>query len=283
MLKTFCLEFLGQFSAHTTFPVIELIWILSFLVLALITIFRRQLSSNDGYRLANENDKTDERTHSKIYTELPNKIRGNILHERKKDSTDIQISLDDLSLELLLNIVTFLPRTQISKLSQVSKVLYNYARSDFIWKQLWLLEYGELWKHPTIIKTCMIRNIQFPLSDKSFSTFQPKNSWRIFYFEFELCWIDWLLAGCNTSLFCLVGLQGWVCDITDFLTEHPGSPESLTESAGGDASEIFSDIGHSSFALGLAETLALRFDGKLTFCCALFIYIDSVCYCCCCC
>jgi hypothetical protein len=48
-----------------------------------------------------------------------------------------------------------------------------------------------------------------------------------------------------------------VYDITSFVPEHPGSPESLLDHAGGDASLIFSEIGHSSLARGLKESFLL--------------------------
>ncbi len=48
------------------------------------------------------------------------------------------------------------------------------------------------------------------------------------------------------SLWLAIG--GRVYDCTKFLQEHPGGEEILLESAGGDATEAFEDIGHSEDA-----------------------------------
>lgn len=45
-----------------------------------------------------------------------------------------------------------------------------------------------------------------------------------------------------------------VYDITPFVLEHPGSPETLLDHAGGDASEMFYEIGHSTLARRLKES-----------------------------
>ncbi|KAM7126967.1 cytochrome b5 isoform 3-T3 [Molossus nigricans] len=45
-----------------------------------------------------------------------------------------------------------------------------------------------------------------------------------------------------------------VYDVTKFLEEHPGGEEVLREQAGGDATENFEDVGHSSDARELSQT-----------------------------
>ncbi|XP_017518770.3 cytochrome b5 [Manis javanica] len=45
-----------------------------------------------------------------------------------------------------------------------------------------------------------------------------------------------------------------VYDLTSFLEEHPGGEEVLREQAGGDATENFEDIGHSTDARELSKT-----------------------------
>ncbi|XP_033104294.1 cytochrome b5-like isoform X2 [Anneissia japonica] len=44
-----------------------------------------------------------------------------------------------------------------------------------------------------------------------------------------------------------------VYDVTKFIDEHPGGEEVLLEQAGGDGSESFEDVGHSSDARELME------------------------------
>ncbi|KAM5304275.1 cytochrome b5 [Glossophaga mutica] len=49
-------------------------------------------------------------------------------------------------------------------------------------------------------------------------------------------------------------LHNKVYDLTKFLEEHPGGEEVLREQAGGDATENFEDVGHSSDARELSKT-----------------------------
>ncbi|KAK3746773.1 hypothetical protein QZH41_013597, partial [Actinostola sp. cb2023] len=47
---------------------------------------------------------------------------------------------------------------------------------------------------------------------------------------------------------CWVVIHDCVYDVTKFLDEHPGGEEVLLEQAGGDATESFEDVGHSTDA-----------------------------------
>lgn len=51
--------------------------------------------------------------------------------------------------------------------------------------------------------------------------------------------------------------RGKVLDLTKFVNEHPGGVDVLMETAGGDATQGFEDIGHSSDAIKLAEEHAI--------------------------
>nr|XP_057915947.1 cytochrome b5-like [Doryrhamphus excisus]XP_057916830.1 cytochrome b5-like [Doryrhamphus excisus] len=48
-----------------------------------------------------------------------------------------------------------------------------------------------------------------------------------------------------------------VYDVTKFLEEHPGGEEVLREQAGGDATESFEDVGHSSDAREVASQMVI--------------------------
>ncbi|XP_060920988.1 cytochrome b5 isoform X1 [Labrus mixtus] len=48
-----------------------------------------------------------------------------------------------------------------------------------------------------------------------------------------------------------------VYDVTKFLEEHPGGEEVLREQAGGDATESFEDVGHSTDARDMAEDMII--------------------------
>ncbi|KAM4534271.1 cytochrome b5 [Odontesthes bonariensis] len=48
-----------------------------------------------------------------------------------------------------------------------------------------------------------------------------------------------------------------VYDVTKFLEEHPGGEEVLREQAGGNATESFEDVGHSSDAREMASSMVI--------------------------
>nr|XP_046227793.1 cytochrome b5 [Scatophagus argus] len=48
-----------------------------------------------------------------------------------------------------------------------------------------------------------------------------------------------------------------VYDVTKFLDEHPGGEEVLREQAGGNATESFEDVGHSSDAREMAASMVI--------------------------
>uniref|UniRef100_A0A8C2F0A9 Cytochrome b5 n=1 Tax=Cyprinus carpio TaxID=7962 RepID=A0A8C2F0A9_CYPCA len=48
-----------------------------------------------------------------------------------------------------------------------------------------------------------------------------------------------------------------VYDVTKFLEEHPGGEEVLLEQAGGDATESFEDVGHSTDAREMASSMVI--------------------------
>lgn len=55
----------------------------------------------------------------------------------------------------------------------------------------------------------------------------------------------------STSLWLVI--HNKVYDVTQFLDEHPGGEEVMIEQAGGDGSESFEDVGHSSDARELMK------------------------------
>lgn len=53
----------------------------------------------------------------------------------------------------------------------------------------------------------------------------------------------------------MVGVHGRLYDVTEFMHRHPGSPETLMDNAGADATEFFEDVGHSKNARDLMTSL----------------------------
>ncbi|XP_020501556.1 cytochrome b5 isoform X1 [Labrus bergylta] len=52
-------------------------------------------------------------------------------------------------------------------------------------------------------------------------------------------------------------IHNTVYDVTKFLEEHPGGEEVLREQAGGDATESFEDVGHSTDAREMAKDMII--------------------------
>jgi cytochrome b involved in lipid metabolism len=172
----------------------------------------------------------------------------------------------------MFGIISFLSKLEILQLSRTCKNLLIYLNSDQIWELLWKKDFSKIWNDPLIKTLRDKRNIKWdpnldnlPPDDNDSVTsnvnqisssiesyrFKPAQGWKRFYLEFEYCWMDWLLAGFCTSEKCYIGLNGNILDITSFLDDHPGSPETLTDNSGGDATVAFFEIGHSSFAHSL--------------------------------
>ena len=239
-----------------------LIWeAVFFLFLVVITIWRRKLSSNDGYR-------AEESSSLSLHPFIMNSLMK-VANDKKIDCTGITDNnslkkpswLDRLPSDVLLHVINFLPRIDVGHLAIVNKNLCRDTLSDTIWRQLWMQRYRHLWVDSRIEEIRRLRGIKWDPTDSN-TLFLPKHGWLYFYLEFEFSWLDWLLAGCNTEDCCLIGLQGAILDVTEFLPRHPGSGESLTEAAGGDATDVFSDIGHSSFATGIADMLVVFHQSK---------------------
>ncbi|XP_044149292.1 cytochrome b5 [Bufo gargarizans] len=61
----------------------------------------------------------------------------------------------------------------------------------------------------------------------------------------------------NNSKSTWIILHHKVYDVTKFLEEHPGGEEVLREQAGGDATETFEDIGHSTDARNMSKEFVI--------------------------
>ncbi|XP_068437488.1 cytochrome b5 [Clinocottus analis] len=61
----------------------------------------------------------------------------------------------------------------------------------------------------------------------------------------------------NTFKSTWIIINNKVCDVTKFLEEHPGGEEVLREQAGGDATESFEDVGHSTDAREMMQGMVI--------------------------
>ncbi|XP_062343563.1 cytochrome b5 isoform X2 [Cinclus cinclus] len=75
-----------------------------------------------------------------------------------------------------------------------------------------------------------------------------KEPWRGRYYRLEE------VQKHNNSQSTWIIIHNRVYDVTKFLDEHPGGEEVLREQAGGDATENFEDVGHSTDARTLSES-----------------------------
>jgi hypothetical protein len=233
------------------------------LILTLITIFRKRLSSNDEYRQPLPQPKhpnpyglEQPRLLLSKYNQL---IQNMIFSPHKPDyrasgSGAESCPLNSLSSELLVHLLGYLDTHEIVTASISSTSMRESFTADVVWEQLWRVTYGAHWRQPMIKTIRQGRDIHWD----PFENFgPPQTGWYHFYLTFEACWMDWLLAGYATPERCLVGVEGAIFDVTAFMLDHPGSPETLSEGAGCDATEVFHEIGHSVFAEGLKRRLCV--------------------------
>jgi hypothetical protein len=249
------------------------------LILATITVYRKRLSANDKYRSPNitaskavihENMRQSSRSNGRttmvdFFPDLPTtsfahvvqsayqlskpKSKDEALSNIRQNFPD-RIGFNSLTQDNLWHLIELLPTEEIYRLSASCKSLRDELyRNDSLWERLWISRYTDLWQHPAIRA---IREKRAIFWDPAKNYGNPQQGWRNFYREFELSWKDWLLAGACSSEYCILALHGSILDVTAFLPSHPGSLESLMDYAGGDATEQFLDVGHSSNAYHLS-------------------------------
>lgn len=88
------------------------------------------------------------------------------------------------------------------------------------------------------------------------------SSMKEFYFLFSEVWLNYSIAGCNTTEKCVIGLHGHCFDISNFVEDHPGSTETLLLQAGRDATVFFESIGHSRTARKIAMGMTAVVNGN---------------------
>ncbi|XP_042318502.1 cytochrome b5 isoform X2 [Sceloporus undulatus] len=80
---------------------------------------------------------------------------------------------------------------------------------------------------------------------------EQKEPWRGQYYTLEE------IQKHNHSQSTWIIIHNRIYDLTKFLEEHPGGEEVLREQAGGDATESFEDVGHSTDARSLSDTFII--------------------------
>uniref|UniRef100_A0A8C5JKR2 Cytochrome b5 n=5 Tax=Passeriformes TaxID=9126 RepID=A0A8C5JKR2_JUNHY len=99
-----------------------------------------------------------------------------------------------------------------------------------------------------------------------------KESWRGRYYRLEE------VQKHNNSQSTWIIIHNRIYDVTKFLDEHPGGEEVLREQAGGDATENFEDVGHSTDARTLSESFIIGELHPVTMIFFVFVFLFITCW-----
>ena len=198
------------------------------------------------------------------------------------------------------HICSFLHPRDVTTMACVNTMARSWADHPDVWKQLWLRDYGKALLQWQISRHVMDRSLKKsaviacttsegpPTSDnlslegrllewlgihansntgtRALSTTMCAS--KRFYFVFGEIYINYLLAGYNTSTEisdsngsnnsgCFIGLHGHIFDFGAFSQYHPGLVEPILLECGRDATAYFEDIPHSRVARDLARRLCI--------------------------
>ena len=156
--------------------------------------------------------------------------------------------------DIQIQILSFLHPRDITEFSCASrscrKLIESGETSTALWRNIWKRDYAwivESWEvgKEALLRSSLPDNFQFT---------------KAFYFEFCATFLNYILAGNNTTTSCLVGIHGDVYNLTAFLNTHPGSPDTLLVNSGRDATKYFEHMGHSLGARRLATKMCVMVD-----------------------
>ncbi len=139
------------------------------------------------------------------------------------------------------SILSYLSSEDLFTMAQVSRRFQKFADSDAVWKAAWKVRFKGVWESEAVQAAALRWHCHL---DRYKNPILPTGmTWKFFFSVFELSWLDWVLAGCNSENLCLVGIHGSVFDVTEFLNDHPGSPDTLMESSGRGSTEVSEKLG----------------------------------------
>ena len=158
----------------------------------MVAVFRRELSSNRDYRkvrssskkssvLSTPDWKTLSRLPSTLMQQWPGSEVDSSIAQRGNNACDKSFTLVHFT-DVMLLVVGYLTNVEIARLSTASSTLNHFLTSEFVWEQLWMQRYGELWQHPTMKDIFCYRGIEWdPLRNWG----PPSQGWKLFLLEFE--------------------------------------------------------------------------------------------------
>jgi cytochrome b involved in lipid metabolism len=229
-------------------------------ILSIITIFRREMSCNAVY----------------LDGDIKSKPRSLSIEKRLASYSEWDkcksksCPLIELPQDVLISCLSYLHPREILNLSTVNREthfsIHNekmpQSLSSLLWYQIFLRDYAFVitkWKYG-LDAVDRLQDMEWncpqsiaALLGKDYGDGQITSpSMKDFYLMFGQTWVDFTIAG-RTESPTLVGIHGHVFDMTTFLDEHPGSPETIITMGGGrDATSFFEAIGHSTKARSLA-------------------------------
>jgi hypothetical protein len=155
--------------------------------------------------------------------------------------------------DLLLHVCTFLAPVDVVTLACVDTTCRAVTGQAALWKAAWERDYGWSIHHTAPGRAAWERSTAATTAtDANLSTYD-----QYFYFTFGLAFCDYITAGQNRVDSCLVSLGGAIYDMTSFVLQHPGSPETVLVNAGKDATPMFRSVRHSTSALRKASSLCV--------------------------
>eukprot|EP00639_Heterosigma_akashiwo_P000948 CAMPEP_0194579116 /NCGR_PEP_ID=MMETSP0292-20121207/13287_1 /TAXON_ID=39354 /ORGANISM="Heterosigma akashiwo, Strain CCMP2393" /LENGTH=382 /DNA_ID=CAMNT_0039431955 /DNA_START=361 /DNA_END=1505 /DNA_ORIENTATION=+ len=211
-----------------------------FIVLYTVTFFRKTLSSNRVYLSEGGHHDAPDILEARI----ENPVLENSRRRRASSSFSENELWDSMHQNQLIHVSSFLQPEDLVRLGQTCKGGNKSCQTDLVWKKQWENRFGKL-----IVTNAWKKCLEFwDISWEVFVRKPPSQGWKRFFFEFEASWINMVAAGHDTLSSCLIGIEGGLYDITNFIDLHPGSPETLLENAGRDVTQFFNEVGHSATA-----------------------------------
>ncbi len=139
------------------------------------------------------------------------------------------------------SIMSYLASEDLFTMAQVSHGFEKFANSDAVWKAAWWVRYKEVWESSATQNAALRWHCHS--DSRNYPILPAGMTWKLFFSVFELSWLDWVLAGCNSENLCQIGIHGSIFDVTQFLDKHPGSPDTLMEKSGRNSTEVSEKLG----------------------------------------
>lgn len=166
-----------------------------------------------------------------------------ISHDYDEESAGSSSAVGPLPDEVIRGVLDYVDAVSLAtSAASVCRSWQRIAENDDVWLALWLRDFSEA--------EDALESIQ------GRRTRHPQKALKVFYSQYSVSWLERALVGSNVENTRVhVGLHGNIYDVTDFCRRHPGSPETLLEFAGSDATLIFEDVGHSTDARKMVKDM----------------------------